>query len=150
MPMTPQPPDASRKDACVLSGTVITGTKKAAFFTQLDWVKDQCAVKLGFEPYPGTMNILLKESCSQLMVEIRNSVGVNLVPPDKNFCSSQVYPVRIGKTPGAIILPEEKVNVHDANIVEILAPVFLREVLNVKDGDLVSVTLISNKGMPEN
>ncbi len=149
MPMNPQNPDATKKDSYVLSGTVMTGTQKAAFFTQLDWVKDQCATKLGFEPYPGTMNILLKESDIRLMAEIRNSAGVSLVPPDKNFCSSQVYPVRIGNILGAIILPEQSVNVHGANVFEILAPVFLRAALNVEDGDLVSVTVIESKAATE-
>ena len=40
-----------------LKGKIISGLKKAAFFVQLDWVQEQCNAKLGFYPYPGTLNI---------------------------------------------------------------------------------------------
>ncbi|MDP6927209.1 MAG: DUF120 domain-containing protein, partial [Rhodospirillales bacterium] len=40
-----------------LRGQVVSGGRLAAFFTQLDWVMEQCAEKLGFEPFPGTLNV---------------------------------------------------------------------------------------------
>ena len=140
--MNPQPPDGAPSDAYRLSGIVLTGTRKAAFFTQLEWVRAQCAEKLGFEPYPGTLNLKLKPSDRGLMEEIRDVQGVALVPPDDQFCSSRAVPVRIGKIPGALILPEENVNVHGADVVEVLAPVHLRGALNLKDGSLVSIEVL--------
>ena len=40
-----------------LTGKIVSGARQAAFFTQLDWVLEQCRQKLGFKPYPGTLNL---------------------------------------------------------------------------------------------
>jgi CTP-dependent riboflavin kinase len=144
LPMSPEPNDSVRERRKVLSGTVVTGTKKAAFFTQLEWVKIQCLTLLGFEPYPGTLNIQFREQDKQAMAELQTLPGLSLVPPDGAYCLSQVYPVQIGNIPGAIILPEESVRLHGTGIVEILAPVCLREVMNLQNGDPVSFTVMEN------
>ena len=39
------------------TGRVVSGARRAAGFTQLDWVQDQCWEKLGFRPFPGTLNV---------------------------------------------------------------------------------------------
>ena len=41
----------------VLTGKIVSGIKQGTFFTQLDWVQEQCLEKLGFKPYPGTLNL---------------------------------------------------------------------------------------------
>lgn len=145
--MNPEAVGSLKKGKKVISGTVVTGTRRAAFFTRLDWVKNQCLDRLGFEPYPGTLNILLAEPDRQVMTEIQKLPGVPLVPSEGDYCLSLVYPVQIGNIPGAIILPEESVRLHGRGIVEILAPVCLREILHVQDGDQVSLTLIGNPGL---
>jgi CTP-dependent riboflavin kinase len=142
--MNPEQSDTLKGGRKVISGTVVTGTKRAAFFTQLEWVKTQCLTLLGFEPYPGTFNIQLTEQGRQVLAELQELPGVPLVPPDGAYCQSLVYPVQIETIPGAIIMPEESVRIHGTGIVEILAPVSLREALNVQDGDRVSFTVIEN------
>ena len=65
----------------ILKGRVVSGAKKAAFFTQLDWVLEQCSEKLGFEPFPGTLNIeILPESLLDAE-SIQEEKGIELVPP---------------------------------------------------------------------
>ena len=41
----------------ILKGKIISGLQKAAFFVQLDWVQEQCNQKIGFKPFPGTLNV---------------------------------------------------------------------------------------------
>ena len=128
----------------VLKGKVVSGQKKAAFFTQLDWVLDQCWEKLGFKPFPGTLNVdILPESL--LDVEsVQKEKGIELLPPDSTFCSAQVLPISIEKANAAIIIPAEKVRVHGKNIIEVIAPVNLKVFLNIDDGDTVTLTIQSN------
>lgn len=137
--MNPEPVDSPRETRKVLSGMVVTGAKQAAFFTQLDWVKSQCLTLLGFEPYPGTLNLRLSEEDRSKMQEINKLSGIPLIAPNETYCSSRVFPVQIGNIPGAIIIPEESVQLHGSDTVEILAPVCLREVLKLQEGDRVSV-----------
>lgn len=128
----------------ILKGRVVSGAKKAAFFTQLDWVLKQCSEKLGFKPFPGTLNIeLLPESL--LDVEsIQEEKGIELVPPDpidSAFCTAQVLPILIEEVDAAIIILEEKVKVHGRNIIEVIAPMSLKDALNIDDGDTVTLII---------
>lgn len=141
LPMTTETTTPASGENLNLSGTVISGTRAAAFFTQLEWVQSQCSAKLGFTPYPGTLNLELAESDRELTRTIPALPGVPLVPPDGAFCESRVYRASIGTIPCAIIFPEESVRVHGAGTIEILAPVCLRETLKVKDGDQVHLAV---------
>ncbi len=133
------PPKAGKH--LILSGIVVSGTRQAAFFTQLDWVQSQCLHHLGFEPFPGTLNLRIAEQDKSSASRVLNLPGLPLLPPDGASCAGRVYPVCIGAIPGAIVLPEENVRIHDSGVLEILAPVSLREALHLEDGDLVSLAV---------
>jgi len=126
-----------------LTGRVVSGVHQASFFTELDWVQEQCLDKLGFRPYPGTLNLSMEflEEGQSAVRELRKQAGPKLVPPDPNFCAATVLPVSIGEVRGAIVVPAEDVNVHGKQILEVLAPFRLRDTLGVKDGDLVTLVL---------
>ena len=125
-----------------LTGKVVCGVEKASFFTQLAWVQEQCLEKLGFEPYPGTLNLELLKESHRLIKELQGEEGIKLIPPDPEFCAATVFSVSLGSSvKGAIIVPSEEVNVHGKNIVEILAGIRLRDALGVVDGDLVTLAI---------
>ena len=125
----------------ILKGRVVSGAKKAAFFTQLDWVLEQCSEKLRFKPFPGTLNIeILPESLSDAE-SIQEEKRIELVPPDPKFCNAQVYPVSIEGIDAAIIIPEEKDRIHGRNTIEVIAPMSLKNALNIDDGDTVTLTI---------
>ena len=129
------------KGSRVLVGKVVSGSRRAAYFTQLDWVQEQCEEKLGFRPYPGTLNLEVAEEALALIIEaLQEEETIDLVPSNPEFCVAKAFPVSVGSVSGAVILPAEEVRIHGQKIIEVLAPVRLKEALNVKDGD--SVTLI--------
>jgi len=128
----------------VLKGRVVSGAKKAAFFTQLDWVLEQCWQKLRFKPFPGTLNVEILPECLLDVESIQKEKGIELIPPDQihsAFCTAQVLPVSIEKANAAIIIPSEKVRVHGKNIIEVIAPMSLKDALNVNNGDTVTITI---------
>jgi len=122
-----------------LAGEVVSGAAKAAFFTRLDWVRQQCRRQLGFDPYPGTLNVRVSEKHLAVLADLLRQSGVELVPATEEFCSARALPVRIGGVAGALILPQQEVRIHDDAIVEIMAPVFIRDVLGVSDGSIVEI-----------
>ncbi len=127
----------------MVKGIVVSGARKAAFFTQLDWVTAQCEAKLGFRPFPGTLNIeILPESLPD-MASMQNGKGIELVPPDTTSCTARVIPILIEEIRAAMIIPEEIVRIHGRNIVEAMAPVNLRQALNIEDGDALCLTAIT-------
>ena len=123
-----------------LTGKVVTGEQQAAFFTQLDWVMRQCSEKLGFEPFPGTLNLEVITEDLKLVHELKYKKGVELQPTDLQSCAATVLPVQIEGHDCAVVVPDEEVNIHKENIVEIMSGESLRSTLNIKDGDLVTIT----------
>jgi len=133
--------DQSMQDCWVLNGRVVSGAREAAFFTQLDWVQEQCESKLGFKPYPGTLNLEIGEEGSSVIGALKGEEGITLIPPDPKFCIAQALPLSVGTVRGAIIIPSEDVNIHGKNIVEVMAPVRLKDTLGIKDGDSVALVI---------
>jgi riboflavin kinase len=123
----------------VLTGKIVSGIKQGAFFTQLDWVQEQCLEKLGFKPYPGTLNLEIAHENMAIIEALKPQEGVELVPPDSNFCSGFVFPITVEGISGAIVAPAEDVRVHGENVIEIISHLGLKDALGVKDGDFVSL-----------
>lgn len=127
----------------IINGKIVSGTGEGAYFTQIDWVQQQCDEKLGFKPYPGTLNLEILKEFLPAIVLLDQEKGIELISPDPQFCSAMVFQVLLGDIIGALILPEEKVRVHPKSIIEIIAPVNIKETLNVKDGDFLKIIIIS-------
>jgi CTP-dependent riboflavin kinase len=127
------------KKDLLLIGKVVSGVKQGAYFTQVDWVLKQCQEKLGFKPYPGTLNLEISEEYLPNIEILDKMAGIGLISPDPKFCNAKSFPVSIGDSNGAIIIPDAEVRVHDKNIVEIIAPLMLKGALKIDDGDVVTV-----------
>jgi CTP-dependent riboflavin kinase len=125
-----------------ISGKVVTGAGKATQFTQLDWVQEQCYTKLGFRPYPGTLNLEVAEKSISVVEALRREEGIPLVPPDPEYCEARVLPLSMGTVSGALIVPEASVNIHDMKIIEVLAPVRLKDALGFDEGAWVTLEVI--------
>ncbi|MGD8301122.1 MAG: CTP-dependent riboflavin kinase [Desulfobacterales bacterium] len=123
-----------------ISGKIISGAGEGAYFTQIDWVRQQCNEKLGFIPYPGTLNLEVASDKLPIIASLGQKNGIDLISPDPKFCNAKAFPVRLDKINGAIIMPEEKVRIHAENIIEIIAPLNIKATLDVEDG--VSLTIV--------
>lgn len=123
----------------VVKGRLVKGKGEAPFFTRLPWVREQFMAKIGFDPYPGTVNLQLDEEGARLMQELAKGEGISIDPPDPQFCQAKCLKVDIQGIPGALLLP--LVNDYYEGIVELMAPVCVKEKLGVKEGDWVSFSL---------
>lgn len=124
-----------------LKGKIVSGRRQAAFFTQIPWVQEQCLMKLGFKPFPGTLNIeLLPESILEYE-SVQKNLHIEFLPPEPNACGAKVLPVSVEGQGAAIIIPDERVRVHGRKTLELLAPVSLKKTLDKTDGDRVIVTV---------
>jgi riboflavin kinase, archaea type len=119
-----------------LEGRLCTGLGEGASFTQLDWVAREFREKLGFAPYPGTLNLVLTGSTWMVARSLlHKAAGIAIVPPN-GFCAAKCFSVLINdRIEGAAVLPE--VGGYPRDKFEILAPVGVRQELNLVDGDPV-------------
>ncbi len=124
-----------------LSGRVVTGTGEAASFTQIDWARDQFITKLGIDPYPGTLNLILDIPAELAKwADLKTNSGRVVTTPDPAWCDAHCYPVQISdQLPGAILVPD--LPGYPAGQVEIIAALPLREKLSLTDGDHLSLTI---------
>ena len=126
-----------------ITGKIVSGVKQGAFFTQLDWVQEQCLQKLGFKPFPGTLNLEIANENMAIIESLQAQEGIELVPPDSNHCSGYVVPITIEGIAGAMVAPASDVRVHPKEIIEIISHLRLKDALGVKDGDWVTLTVES-------
>ena len=124
-----------------ITGNIVSGIKQGAYFTQLAWVQEQCLTKLGFSPFPGTLNLEIPEERVTIIEYLTSQQGIELVSPESNFCSGYALPVDILGISGAIVAPAEEVRVHRKNVIEIISQVKLKDALDANDGDRVTLTL---------
>jgi hypothetical protein len=124
-----------------ITGVVQSGAGKGAYFTQVDWVVRQCEEKLGFAPYPGTLNVNIRDEDLPKLGSLLEIAPLSLVPDDPAFCAARVQPVEVQGIPAALVLPSEEVRIHEHRVVEIMAPCHLKQALAVKDGDSIHIDI---------
>jgi len=124
----------------IVRGKVAAGTGDGRKFVNLPWFKRQVMEIFNFEPYPGTLNVMLKEEYSKILSSILNeNRGFKIIPED-GYSSGFLYRAFIGfRVMGAIVKPS--IPDYPESILEIIAPVCLRESLGLNDGDEIDVAI---------
>lgn len=126
-----------------MTGIIFSDLGQAASFMALGWVQTALQERLGFKPFPATLNVRPKDAAdAQVWCRMRgNSAGISLGPANDGFCKARLYPIELvvqsateqNKMPGAILLPE--VTDYPNDKIEIVAPVRLKKHFGLQDGD---------------
>lgn len=121
----------------VFEGIVTRGLGKGAVFMSMDYYKNNVKEKLGFEPYPGTLNLRLDENAREQLEKITPIRIEGFKKGSKTLGGANCYKIEISGVRGSIIVPDLTEN--EGNIVEIIAPVNLKSELKIRDGVKVRV-----------
>lgn len=120
-----------------LNGEVTTGLGKAAFFLSQDFYVNNFIKNCGFKPYPGTLNIVVPENHLEQINEIKDNCK-DIIKPDEGFGAVKyIEAILNDDVNGAIVFPAK--TEHTENYLEFIAEIKLRDALNLKDGDIVSI-----------
>ena len=131
------------REAVTIKGELISGMGEGRYYITRKGYTEQFEEKLGFYPYPGTLNLLLEREHDIVVREMLDNCPYTKVDgftdENRTFGAVKCYPVSVNGVKGAIISPLR--THHPKNVIEIIAPVYLRDRLGLKDGDEISVTL---------
>ena len=137
-------PVTSKRKIMRMTGVIFSDLGRAASFMAIEWVQAALKQRLGFAPFPATLNVRPKDRAdTQIWQRVQDeSAGLSLASVADGFCSARLYPIeflghdKAAKLAGAILLPE--VPNYPKNKIEIIAPVRLKEYFNICDGDLLT------------
>lgn len=125
----------------ILTGRVFTGLGEGAYYIQIPFYMRQFEEKLGFKPYPGTLNLKLirrDDVLKRALVERAARIEIERFSDGRrSYGGARCIKARVGEEDAAIIFIER--THYPRDVIEILSPVCLRERLGLKDGDIVSV-----------
>lgn len=129
-----------------LEGVVFTGLGEGAYYISKEQYRKQFIERLGFDPFPGTLNIkLTTEYDMKTRSELETYPAVEVEGfknEDRSFGLVKCYPAIIdNKIKGAIITALR--SHYDVSVVEIIAPVSLRKHLKLKDGHKLKVEVLT-------
>lgn len=132
-----------------MNGIIFSDLGQASTFMALDWVQNLLMQRLGYHPFPATLNLRPKAAAdAQTWQRVRcELVGTPLTAASDSHCGAKLFRVEIraprsaAKIAGAVLLPDVKDYPNDK--IEIVAPVRLKDHLGVTDGDQLVVEFIN-------
>ncbi len=128
-----------------LEGALFTGLGEGAYYVTKEGYRKQFMEKLGFDPYPGTLNLkLTSEYDIKSLSELEAYPAIELEgfeDESRTFGPVKCYPAIINnKAKGAAIHALR--SHYGSSVLEIISPHYLRSLLKLKDGHKVKVEIL--------
>jgi riboflavin kinase, archaea type len=132
-------------------GTVFTGLGEGAYYISLSGYRKQFESKLGFDPFPGTLNVRLTTPIDRKVrrdLAIEKGIHIDGFKDGKRtYGGAECFQSLInGKMRCAVLVIER--TIYDDSVLEIIAPVNLRKALRLGEGSKVKVNVLLNGSRP--
>lgn len=134
--------ERSKMEAISFGGALVSGSGEGHYYVSQEEYFLQFHEKLGFRPFLGTLNVRLRNihdiKTKDEMERMKPIIVKGFKKENRAFGDIRCYHCVINRrVKGAIVIPER--SHHPVDVVEIIAPVFLRKNLSLKDNDYVHV-----------
>lgn len=124
-----------------IEGKVFSGMGEGGYYIGMPGYRKQFIQKLGFDPFPGTLNIKLeteRDLGAKIELEKTPSIRIEGFSDDKRtYGAANCYRATVGGVEASILVIER--THHPTDVIEIISPFYLRKKLKLKDGSLVAV-----------
>jgi riboflavin kinase len=125
-------------------GKVASGMGEGAYYMSLEGYRKQFKEKLGYEPYPGTLNVRLSD---QIFMNGRRELGNHpsifldgFSDGTRTYGWVKCYRATIndGAVDKAAVLVLERTH-YDDSMLEVIAPLSIKQAAGIKNGDKIKV-----------
>jgi riboflavin kinase len=129
----------------IFEGTVTSGLFEGAYYMQKDGYRRQIKEKLGFDPFPGTLNLKIEEVDYDKRRRLEKSPSAILdgfKDGERSFGAVKCYPLILAnEVRGALVVADR--TIHDLATMEIISPIYLRRHFQLADGDKVKIAFLT-------
>ncbi|HUR68624.1 MAG TPA: DUF120 domain-containing protein [Candidatus Thermoplasmatota archaeon] len=125
----------------LIRGRIVTGLGEGRYYISREGYRKAFGRLLGFDPYPGTLNIEVDPLDREKVAELKDSDGLMIEEfqsEGRTFGAVKCFRALLGGVEAAAIFPLRSHHVH---VLELVSPHGLREKLSLVDGTNVQVSL---------
>jgi len=128
-------------DKLVIRGTVVSGMMEGGYYIGLAGYSEKIKSRMGFRPFPGTLNIRLGAledmECNERLCAMKGVEVRGFRKGKRMFGAIRCFSCRVEGAEGAVVIPER--SHYGFQMLEIISPHNLREKLHLSDGDSIRV-----------
>lgn len=130
-----------------LRGTLVSGMGEGAYYMGLKGYTKQFQSKIGYVPFPGTLNVRLDKKIHQEAIkqfETLNGVKINSFSDGKRtYGWVKCFNAKINNSINCELIILERTH-HDDSIIELISKVCIRKSAKLKDGSKISIKVQVN------
>ncbi len=138
--------EATHPLSVTLEGVVFSGLGEGAYYIKQEGYRKQFIEKLGFDPYPGTLNIKLTADYDiKTRQELETYPAIEIEGfknESRTFGSVKCYPTSINNRAKGALLFALRTH-YNSSVLEIISPQYLRNQLKLKDGQKIKIEVFT-------
>lgn len=127
-----------------LEGRLVSGMGEGAYYMSLKRYTRQFKSKIGYVPFPGTLNVKLEKKVDQEAIkQFEDAEGVRIdgfSDGKRTFGWVKCFSGTINDSIKCELIMLERTH-HDGSIIELISQVCIRETCNLKDGSKISIKI---------
>lgn len=140
--------EGGEAESLVFEGRVFSGLYEGAYYLSLPRYRNQIKEKLGFDPYPGTLNLRIGEDDVERRRKLDRLPSIRIegfMDMGRGFGGARCYPVLVNEeVEGALIIADR--SSYKDDVIEIISPIYLRGHFGLEDGDWVRIRIYVRSG----
>ena len=130
-----------------LKGTLVFGMGEGAYYMGLKGYTKQFQSKIGYVPFPGTLNVRLDQKIHQEAIkqfETLNGVKIKSFSDGKRtYGWVKCFTAKLNNSTNCELIILERTH-HDDSIIELISKSCIRKIAKLKDGSKVSIKIPIN------
>jgi len=136
--------EGKEAETIIFEGEVVSGLFEGAYYISKEGYQRQIRQKLGFEAFPGTLNVKIREEDYGRRQKLERGPSLRFEgfkDGERAFGAARAYPCLINdEEAGALVVAER--SSHDYSVMEIISPQYLRRKMELADGDKIKVAFL--------